>query len=353
MALALVAGAAACGADGASDALDDSTEVVEDGSTAVADDEVANDESANDEVANDEPANDAEGVDDQPDTEADSSGSGEPRFDPLPIPADIDQVEEVFRSLLGPTDDFVAQARRVAPDFRQLPTPEGAEIVRVSISSLDMPGNPEIETQSSVSVRMTSTVPAEEVEAWLRETIFAENPDWETARSSPGAPPDARILSFDLPDVEQPGGEQNLTPDLKITVNESDVGSLINISIVRPAPSESADSPYSGWQDQFPLPDGTARRYGSIAVDGQAGLLRVSASHEYSGGGLAEYRDDYLALLAAEGFTVAEEKPYREGTEMMLDGHPRFDTLRLRACCTENRYITEITNLGFDATIEL
>lgn len=278
----------------------------------------------------------------------------EPRFDPLPDPADLDQVEDVFRSLLGPTDDFVTQARRVAPDFSEIPNPPGAVITEVRISYSGGPGDPNFEAVYSTSVILRSTSEPEDLASSMEQAILADNPSWQIDSRATSLRANGPVLKFDLPDVQQPGGEQNLTPDLRIIIEPAEAGgSEVRVSTNGGGPSFPSPDPYSGWQDAFPIPDGTVFWAGGITIDGDEGTLQLSASHVVSTAGLAEYRDEYLALLAERGLTVESEAPYREGVEFLATGDPRFATLDIKACCTENEYITEATNLRIIGTISL
>ena len=104
--------------------------------TPSASDDTSNPEAspAGDDTAGDDTVGTDSGEEASVDPDGPEAEEAAPRLDPLPIPADLDQVVDVFQSLLGPTDDFVAQVRRIDPDYLDLPTPEGAEIVGVSVS---------------------------------------------------------------------------------------------------------------------------------------------------------------------------------------------------------------------------
>lgn len=291
------------------------------------------------------------------DSETDESGFeiSEPRFDPLPMPPNLDQAEDVFASLLGPTDDFVTQVRRVAPDYRQLPTPPGANLHLVRISRT-MPGEG-FDPLDTTTVLLTSTEDPDTLAVSMEETILADNPDWERDLRPNFRSKAEHLISFDLPDLESPGGAAGLVPDLRLEIDYAGSGSEVRITVTRYGSPPWVVDLYTGWQDEFPIPAGSVLFGASIdvAIDvgGTDATMNYRANHTATLTELVDYRSEYLALLADWGLTIESEEVVEDGkSKFTVSGHDRFSDLRIEACCTDHAYVSS-TQLTIKATTDL
>ena len=279
----------------------------------------------------------------------------EPRFDPLPMPPNLDQAEDVFASLLGPTDDFVTQVRRVAPDYRQLPTPPGANLHLVKISRT-MPAEG-FDPQDTTTVLLTSTEDPDTLATSMEETILADNPGWERDLRPNFRSSARHLVSFDLPDLESPEGAAGLVPDLRLEIDHAGSGSEVRITVTRYGSPPWVVDLYTAWQDELPIPVGSVLSGASIGVaidvGGTDATMDYRANHLASTTELVDYRSEYLALLADRGLTIENEEVVEDGkSRFAVSGHDRFSELRIDACCTDHPFFKS-TQLTLWATSDL
>lgn len=274
------------------------------------------------------------------------------KVDPMPLEPSTDDVYGILVSMLGATDDVAAQARRVDPDFVGVPIPEGVEITRAEFTykrgmfGIAMDGMPWLET---TRVEFDSPLSASELDAAIRSSIEAEQPDWVPVRGVGPNPAQDLAQAWDLPEIGMPDGASQpysglQSYDLKISFAERfDGSSSARIELIRGSESGTGSSPipdqWQSWYADLPVPRKFDVAIVSVGVDEHTVQFNMTAEITTP---WSAYAAQYAKVLENLGMDVPDNIISIGGSKVHITGDHKFDWL-----------FVEVDAGGFGTTFKL